>query len=106
MSAHLIKTWLAADFETQIDAVLNALGIEHRPDDPDAANVVALELGLIDGDGDAVVIDEQGEVSLRTERAQILRNIEVASERGDRSISELVETGEIRRAELRDETQI
>jgi hypothetical protein len=101
MFAITIRSWLAEDFDTQIDAVLAALGIEHRPDDPEAGMQVALELGL--SDGEIVAIDEHGEILLRTERAQILHNIEVAAARGDRTITDLVDSGEIRRADLRDD---
>ncbi|MGE4073369.1 MAG: hypothetical protein AB7E72_19535 [Lysobacterales bacterium] len=98
----LISSWLASDFDAQIAAVLTAIGIEDDPNDPEAGAVVALELGL--SDGDVIQVDpDTGEILLRTERAQILRNIEVAAARGDRTISELVDNGDIGRAELRDE---
>ena len=97
-----ISSWLATDFDEQIAAVLTAIGIDDDPNDPDAGAVVALELGL--SDGDVTHVDPgSGEILLRTERAQILRNIEVAAARGDRSISDLVDHGDIRRADLRDE---
>jgi hypothetical protein len=101
MSTSRITSWLAADFDAQIDAVLAYLGIVHRADDPEAGMVVALELGL--SDGDVRLIDAAGEIILRTERAQILRNIEVAAARGEQTITELVNLGVIRRADLRDE---
>lgn len=101
MPKHLITSWLAADFDAQIDAVLTSLGIEHSPDDPEAGMVVALELGL--SDGDVRIIDGADEIVLRTDREQILHNIRIAALRGDRSISELSSTGEIRRADLRDD---
>jgi hypothetical protein len=102
MSLLTITSWLADNFDAQIAAVLTAIGIEDDPTDPEAGIVVALELGL--SDGEIVAIDAaSGEILLRTERAQILRNIEVAAARGDRSITELVDNGDIRRAELRDE---
>ena len=102
MSQLTIRSWLAIDFDEQIAAVLTAIGIEDDPSDPDAGSVIALELGL--SDGDVVLTDpDSGEIVLRTERGQILRNIEVAAARGDRSISDLVDNGDIRRAELRDE---
>ena len=104
MHAITIRSWQAAQFDAQVDAVLSALGFEDDPDDPEGGFLIALELGL--SDGDVVLIDEAtGEIVLRTPRAQIQRNIEAAAERGDRSISELVDSGEIRRAELRDEEE-
>lgn len=102
MPPPMITSWLANEFDAQIAAVLTAIGIEDDPCDPEAGAVVALELGL--SDGDIVFTDPRsGEIMLRTERAQILRNIEVAATRGDLSISELIDNGDIRRAELRDE---
>lgn len=103
MTAITITSWRADVYEAQVEAVLGALGIRFHRDDPEAPFVAALELGL--SDGDIRVIDERGEIVLRTERAQILRNIAVAATRGELSISELVARGYIKRADLRDEDE-
>lgn len=98
----VIHSWLADGFEAQIAYVLQQLGIEDHADDPEAGMVAALELGL--SDGDLVRIDPlNGEIVLRTDRAQILHNIATAAAHSERTLSELVESGAIRRADLRDE---
>lgn len=93
---------MADGFEAQVADVLAALGFEDNPDDPEAGFIVAVELGL--SDGEVLAMDQaSGEVLLRTDRSQILRNIEIAAARGELSITELVENGVIRRAALRDD---
>jgi len=85
-----ITSWKSDDYPEQLDAVLDSLGI------PDRFSA-ALELGLIDGD---CIQTEDDEVWLLTERTQILRNIEAARKRANRSIAELVTAGEIVRPDL------
>lgn len=87
-----ITSWKSDDYPEQLDAVLDSLGI---PDDDRFS--AALELGLIDGD---CIQTEDDEVWLLTERTQILRNIEAARKRANRSIAELVTAGEIVRPDL------
>lgn len=82
--------------------MLKAIGIEDDSGDPEAGVLVSLERGL--SDGDLVFTDlGSGEIMLRTEHAEILRSIAVAATRGNLSISEPIDHGGIRRAELRDE---
>lgn len=82
-------TWRVATHDQEVDALLDELKIG---DDQDDRFNVALELGVIDGD---IVENDGAEVTLRTPRAQILRNIEAARDRGDRTIADLVDAGEI-----------
>lgn len=96
MGAVTITSWKAGTYNRQVADVLASLGLP-ASEDPEADFAAALELGLLDGDM-TEIDDDTGEVSLETDRAQILRNIEAARSRGDRSIEELVDAGEIRRA--------